>query len=326
VPEKQYCCFSLDEFILFSIHPINVGGTMMKNTCVFLAILAMSVILDSPGLWAQSIDQRLQSFASEYAKGYVQPLVDAVGANLNSGLYQSADTESELDIYAGVKVIGTFITSDMQTFNASSPYNGQVSSTATILGGNGADIPGAITPPSKYLNGAAAFGNVKLVPLFVPQASVGNFMGTQLMIRYLPAQNVSDVGQVSFWGVGVQHSLSQYIPMIPFCLAAQVAYQNLTVGDNFDASALSIGVQASKKILILTLYGGVAYERCGMTLSYTYTQPGTSQTQKLSLDFTGENTVRATVGASINVLLFKINADYSLGKIPVGSVGIGIGL
>jgi len=300
---------------------------MKKNTCVLLTLLAISVIVISSGLRAQSIDQRLQSFASDYAKGYVQPLVDAVGANLNSGLYHSADTESELDIYAGVKIIGTFITSDMQTFTAASPYNGQTSSTATVLGGNGADIPGAPSgTPSNYLNGAGAFGDVKLVPLFVPQASIGNVMGTQLMIRYLPAQNISDVGQISFWGVGVQHSLSQYIPMIPFCLAAQVTYQNLTVGDNFDASALSIGIQASKKILILTVYGGVAYERCGMTLSYSYTRPGTTDIQKLSLDFTGENTIRATIGASVNFLFFKINADYSLGKIPVGSIGIGVGL
>jgi hypothetical protein len=63
-----------------------------------------------------------------------------------------------------------------------------------------------------------------------------------------------------------------------------------------------------------------------MTLSYNYTKPGTSQTQKLSVDFTGVNTFRATVGASVNFLFFKVNADYSLGKIPVGSVGIGVGL
>jgi hypothetical protein len=325
VKQKQYCCFSTDEFILFGIHPINIGGIMKKTTHVFLSFLAMIIFFAESQICAQSIDQRLQSFATEYAKGYVQPLVDAFGANLNSGLYHSADTESALDIYGGIKIIGTFISSDMQTFNTASPYNNQASTTATVLGGNGSDIPGAPTP-GKYLNGAGAFGNVKLVPLFVPQASVGNFMGTQLMIRYLPAQNISDVGQVSFWGAGVQHSLGQYIPMIPLCLAAQVAYQHLTVGDNFTASAFSIGVQASKKIVLVTIYGGVAYEVCSMTLSYNYTQPGTSQTQKVSVDFTGANTFRATVGASVNFLFFKVNADYSFGKIPVGSVGIGVGL
>jgi len=147
-----------------------------------------------------------------------------------------------------------------------------------------------------------------------------------LMIRYLPAQNISDVGQVSFWGAAVQHSLSQYIPMIPLCLAAQVAYQHLTVGDNFTASAFSIGVQASKKIVLVTVYGGLAYEGCNMTLSYNYVNPVTKQAENPSIDFTGANTVRLTVGASVNFLFFKINADYSLGKVPVGSVGIGVGL
>jgi hypothetical protein len=299
----------------------------MKKSVVFCFLFSV-LLLAVPSIVAQSIDQRLQSFASEYAKGYVQPLVDAFGANLNSGLYHSADTEGALDIYGGIKIIGTFVSSDMQTFNATSPYNGQRSTTATVLGGNGSDIPGTIPPgaPGKYLNGASAYSGVKLVPLFVPQASVGNIMGTQLMIRYLPAQNISDVGQVSFWGAGVQHSLSQYLPMFPLCVAAQVAYQHLTVGDNFTASAFSIGVQASKKIVLVTIYGGVAYEGCSMTLSYNYTQPGTTQTKNFSVDFTGANTVRATVGASVNFLFFKVNADYSLGKIPVGSIGIGVGL
>jgi hypothetical protein len=151
-------------------------------------------------------------------------------------------------------------------------------------------------------------------------------MGTQLMIRYLPAQNISDVGQISFWGAGVQHSLSQYIPLIPLNLAAQIAYQSLTIGDHFDAKALSIGIQASKKVLIVTIYGGVAYERCTMTLSYNYVDPVTSQAKNLSVDFTGANTIRATIGASVTFLFFKVNADYSFGKIPVGSVGIGVGL
>jgi hypothetical protein len=215
----------------------------------------------------------------------------------------------------------------MQTFKTPSPYNGQTTTTATVLGGNGANIPGAPSEaPQKYLDGATSFSSMKIMPLFVPQASVGNFMGTQLMIRYLPTQNISGVGKVSFWGFGIQHGLSQYIPLLPMHLAAQVAYQKLTVSDNFDASAFSIGVQASKKILILTLYGGIAYEHCAMTLSYNYENPISKQIQKYSVDFTGANAVRATVGVSVNILLFKVNADYSLGKIPVGSIGIGVGL
>ncbi len=301
---------------------------MKKSAFFCFASFVMITIIIAPSMVAQSIDERLHFSPLDYAKGYVQPLVDAFGANLNSGLYHSADTEGDLEIYGGIKIICTFITSDMQTFNTVSPYNGQTSTTATVLGGNGSDIPGTIPSgaPNKYLSGAGAFGDVKLVPLFVPQASVGNYMGTQLMIRYLPAQNMSDVGKVSFWGFGVQHSLSQYISLIPLHLAAQITYQSLTVGDNFDASAFSLGIQASKKILLITIYGGLAYERCTMDLSYNYEDPVKHTTQKITADFTGGNTFRLTVGASVNFLFFKINADYSLGKIPVGSIGIGVGL
>jgi hypothetical protein len=304
---------------------------MKKFVFFFLPFLAILTIATTSPIIAQSIDQRLQNFTSDYAKGYAQPLVDAIGANLNTGLYHSADTESEIDIYCGIKIIGTFITSDMQTFGIASPYNQQASTTATVLGGNGSVIPGAPSgTPQNYLSGASNFSTFKMVPLFVPQASVGNLMGTQLMIRYLPTQNISDVGKVSFWGFGIQHSLSQYISYFPINIAAQVAYQKLTVSDNFDASAFSFGIQASKKILIITIYGGFAYERCKMTLSYDYQNPlpasSSTQSQKYSVDFTGANTFRMTVGASINFLIFRINADYGLGKIPVGSIGVGVGL
>ncbi len=146
------------------------------------------------------------------------------------------------------------------------------------------------------------------------------------MIRYLPAQKISEVGKVSFWGFGVQHSLSQYVSIIPLHLAAQVTYQKLTVGDNFEASAFSLGIQASKKILLITVYGGLTYEHCTTTFSYNYVNPLTTEVQKFSVDFTGANTMRLTLGACVNFLFFKINADYNLGKIPVGSIGIGVGL
>lgn len=318
-------------FLRISIHIFqysshHYGGTMKMSAFFNFFFIAFFIVIAVSSIMAQSIDQRLHYSPLDYARGYVQPVVDAFGANLNSGLYHSADTEGELEIYGGIKIIGTFITSDMQTFKATSPYNGQTSSTATIVGGSGADIPGAPPgTPSKYLDGASSFSSVKIVPLFVPQASVGNFKGTQLMIRFLPTQNISGVGKVSFWGFGIQHSLSQYIPLLPLHLAAQGTYQKLMAGDNFDATAYSIGIQASKKIAIVSVYGGVAYEHCSVTLSYEYTNPSL-QSQKYSVDFTGANTVRATIGACVNFLFFTINADYSLGKIPVGCVGIGVDL
>lgn len=165
VQEKQPCCFSSYEFIFFGIHNINAGGTMKNSIFLCFASLVILTIVAAPSVVAQSIDQRLQSFSINYAKGYVQPLVDAFGANLNSGLYQSADTEDDLDIYVGIKIIGTFITSDMQTFNTASPYDpGQTSRTATVLGGSGSVIPGTSPPnaPKNYLNGASVFPLSKL--------------------------------------------------------------------------------------------------------------------------------------------------------------------
>ncbi len=282
---------------------------------------------------AQSLDQRLNAFGRDYAKGYVQPFIDVTGANLNSGLYHTADVENGLDIYIGVKVMGAFVPSGKETFTIASPYNGVSTSTATIFGGTGSPIPGApnvSSVPQSYLDGASDFKSMKFVPYVVPQLAVGNIMGTQLMVRFYPSRDLKDIGKFSFFGFGVQHSLSQYIPMLPLNLSAQAVYQAVDLGDNFSAKAYSFGIQASKSLFVVSLYGGLAVESSSFSFAYTYKNPnpggGSATAEKISMDFTGSNTFRLTIGAVVHLLIFDINADYNIGDISVVSAGIGVSL
>ena len=299
----------------------------------FLILIMISgCLLTGTGLKGQSIDQRLTAFTQDYARGYVQPFADVFGANLNSGLYQGANGSGGLDVYAGFKLMGAMVPSGKLNFLIASPYNGVTSSTATIFGGNGSTIPGYDQhpgAPQKYLDGASNLQSVKLVPLIIPQVSLGNFAGTQLMFRFIPARDLSQIGKLSMFGFGVQHSISQYIPLFPVRLSAQVAYQSISVGDNFSAKAYSVGVQASKNLIILTLYGGIAVEKSDFSLTYVYNSPigihpASYQGEKYSIDLTGSNRFRATIGIVVHLLLFDVNADYNAGDISVISAGIGI--
>ncbi len=57
---------------------------MLLTACVLLLFLAASPAA------ATDIGDQLSAYGEDNAKGYLQPLVDAIGVEINSGLYHSA--------------------------------------------------------------------------------------------------------------------------------------------------------------------------------------------------------------------------------------------
>jgi len=75
-------------------------------------------------------------------------------------------------------------------------------------------------------------GNLTAIPMLIPQVLVGLPAGNELMLRIFPKVKISeDIGDLSFWGIGVKHSISQYIPLVPIDLAVQAVYQQMKAGD-----------------------------------------------------------------------------------------------
>ncbi|HZY10492.1 MAG TPA: DUF6588 family protein, partial [Bacteroidota bacterium] len=60
-----------------------------------------------------------------------------------------------------------------------------------------------------------------------------------------------------------------------------------------------------------------------------YTDPtnptGPMISKRIGFDDTGKNSVRATIGLGLDLLILKVNADYSLASQPVATVGVGFG-
>lgn len=293
---------------------------------IFFVILSISI---SNQLLAQSLEERLQKFGEGFSKGYTAPLVNAFGASLNSGWYQTANVDDGLDIFIGLKAMLMPIPDGDKTFNIASPYDGVVQNVPTAFGSKEeiAISPGNLTvSPDKYPGGF----DFPFAPMLVPHISVGNMFGTRVMLRWLPQVKLGDIGDFSFFGLGVQHSVNRYVPLLPLDVSAMIAYQNMNVGDLLSAKAFTFGVQASKTFAILTVYGGVAYESSTMSFTYTatYADPTNTSvtvTRPVSFDLSGKNNARATVGFALSLAVIKINADYSLASQPVLSAGVGVG-
>lgn len=189
-----------------------------------------------------------------------------------------------------------------------------------------ANIPSIMTVPGV---------NLDVLPLMMPQVSVGLPMKTEVMLRYFPEVEVSEeIGKFKFMGLGVKHSISQYIPLAGFLIdiTGQFAWQKLEIGDILEATNMAFNLHASRKLGIgisLTPYVGIGYEISNLKINYTIDTGDPSNPfhgERVSFDLDGDNGVRLTGGVRLGLALITINADYSLGEYNAASLGIGLTL
>ncbi len=143
--------------------------------------------------------------------------------------------------------------------------------------------------------------NMSSISAAVPQLEIGSLYGTELLLRFVPPVRFSEnVGDFSFWGVGLRHSISQYFPERWFDMAVQGVYQGTSLTNTIglteskltaDASIRSFSVQIGKRLWdALDLYGAYAFEHIDVTSTYSYALPHETQVQLglLPLDPPGE--------------------------------------
>jgi hypothetical protein len=176
----------------------------------------------------------LQTISKGYADNYVQPVTDAFGAGMNSGLFRTADVGNSfipglpVDVYLGVSVSGT-LTSSMET--SFRPFgNGQTTfqsdgqtfsvryeerNSNNIAAGEAPTVLGETEPPGPDLvvrtdldgNGTIESDEVvsdpkapqglldtNIAPIVVPQLGIGSVAGTDLQVRYFPKTTLSGGG------------------------------------------------------------------------------------------------------------------------------------
>jgi len=138
--------------------------------------------------------------------------------------------------------------------------------------------------------------NWKMIPVPTAQIGIGLPMGTEVKFRYIPKIPIKD-GDVSLLGVGLMHSIMQYIPgskMIPVDVSLFGGFTKLQSNvpidlqpDNFtdyttyntgsfsnqnmnaSVTAWNISVVGSLNIPLLTVYGGLGYSKTLTTVKLT---------------------------------------------------------
>jgi hypothetical protein len=288
-----------------------------------LSLILLLAFLCSHASFSQ-VDNHFSAIDENEIQQFAKPLVTSLGIAMNTGAFHTAHVPTFFGFSIGVQGMIMFIPDKQKTFtpNLLAGYqsvNG-TTQTATFYGTNGGIYlgpKGFIT----YPNGV----DQSTLPFLFPQATV-SMMGTELLLRYVPLK-VKDT-KIDLFGIGLKHSISQYIPFCPVDIAAQVLYNNFKVQDLVTSTHLAFSGQVSKTFAVFTAYGGLQYEKSKLNFNYnikgdpTNANPLLQTDRKVSADVTGDNKIRMTVGGTLKLGFFLVNADYSLGSQPVGSAGI----
>ena len=324
----------------------------------FITLAIVSIFVTCAAFSQDDLGKQLSKAAGQNAVSYVKPLLSGFGADLNSGFYHSADLHDVLGFDIGLKLSAVMPTDADKSFNFVLPdhitysgltlaagvdYDKNVSGSPTALGDKtGKDVKVKSSSAFVPLRGQTIFTtpqgfDLKTVPLVVPQASVGLPLGFEVIGRFIPTMNIppsgfgDPVGKMNFLGFGLRHSIDQYIPLCPVDIAVHFMTQKLTISDNNDNKILSgsgtaYGVEVSKSLAVLTVYGGFQLEKSKWDIeSYKYSDPSTGtsvQIQGFSVD--GDNTSRFHAGIRLLLLVVNVHADYSFAKQPVVTAGVGI--
>ena len=296
---------------------------------------------------------------------YISPFMKSVSLSLNQGWYNTAKPHKLLGVDLTVTVNAMNIPDDQTYFNVQSlnlQHIGLRSSSPdfpnvpTIFGSNkGEDTPIYYSKDTNMnFDGPLGIGlkeelKRNVMPVPIAQLAFGLPKGTDLKIRFVPNVGLGSDGNFQLWGVGVMHDIKQWIPgikLLPFDLSGFVGHTSMSLeyrmdddgdvsGENqrgeFKINATTVQALISKKISVVTFYGGVGYNIAKSNLSFkgTYDLNDDGDTKDVSevdpLDFKySASGPRATAGIRLKLAVFTLHADYSFQKYKAFTAGLGI--
>jgi len=245
----------------------------------FFSLLFVLFLLISAPLAAQDFSETLSEVGEAYARAYVDPLAESLGADMNSGLFHTASTGKKIlgvNVYIGFKASATFLETRHKSFDLT--YQGTVPIDVELAGDIiTLDVPATFTvtdAPTIFGDEDEALASVSVshdttfqsigltlpisidstlapqqtiggllptnvAPFLIPQVGIGTVMGTDVMVRFLPQISVTDVGSIEVLGFGVRHNINQYVPLLPLDIAIQAVWQRIGIDDALDNQVMS---------------------------------------------------------------------------------------
>jgi hypothetical protein len=221
-------------------------------------------------------------------------------------------------------------------------------STYTPTGANAALGPQSVSfngPEGLELNKSIGFS---AVPMPMIQLGIGIIKNTDLKVRFVPESG--GTSRISMLGFGLMHDIKQHIPGIkeaPFDLSVLVAYNSVSgnvslVNDgtsglpastdgktDFKFNSWAAQAVISKKVSIITFYGGIGYGSVSSSVDVkgTYTVVASPSsfniTDPVAIRFDNSG-MKLNAGFRLNFGPVYLNSDYTIQKYDALTVGLGV--
>lgn len=324
------------------------------------ALLALAAALLVGGLpdaraEAQGVGEDLRTLGTENARRYARPIGSGLGAAMSRGWFSSARPTGEFGVQLGVRVVGGIVPPEDERFRPVLPSSVEVpelgrsfddpygSSEAVLTPtAAGAGAGAQLAPQGEFREALVATGrdledftirfprgyNVPAVPMVVLQGSLGLPGGTELTGRWLPGVEIdADVGRLRSVGVGVLHSVSQWIPAsLPVDVALGGGLQSFEVGDYLSADSRHATLVVSRTLSDLTLFASGAAEATDYEVTYTVENALLAESGvEVAFEDEADNTTALTAGLRLELHFVRLDASYSVSDYDALRAGLGVG-
>lgn len=298
--------------------------------------------------------------ATALFQGYLEPVGKGLGNGINSGWNTTAKTHKLFGLDLGVTVNAAIVPKDGETYtfdNANftrfklDDSNISTAQMPTIFGSTKLEDRPLMEITDSNTGEKISFSSLpglfdttdmvgfNAVPAPTIQLGLGIIKNTDLKLRYVPKQK-TDEFEASTLGFGIKHNLNQWFPgedSKTFFMSVFAGYTNMNTQYHFDIDAnptqafdldvtgMTYQLLASKKLSILTLYGGVGYNtydtKINLLGDYT-TVENITYTDPVSLAYSGKY-ISGTLGLSLKLLFLNIGAEYNKQQYDTVSATVG---
>lgn len=341
---------------------------LIKRSSFFTALFFLGFSFQNSSAQLTDLGRLLSGGIDDGGKlleAYLAPFPKAFGATLNAGWYNTAKTHSVLGFDLTFSLNVAFIPDEAKYFN---PNDLNLSPFANISGpAQTPTFSGSSKAERSRLEYMETINNepvtlasftlpegtgVGFIPAPALQLSIGLPAETDIIGRFVPEVKFGDYGNMGLWGIGVKHSLKQWIPAVKrlplvnfsvmagytkFYTGANInfvpadinAVDNTTAEVSFDNQKMDFGVGsftanllASVDIPFFTAYGGLGINSTttNLKMSGWYPLPVVNQDNPENI-FT-----EVTNGSALkDPIDFRIGGDYE-GIQPRVTAGVKIKL
>jgi hypothetical protein len=299
---------------------------MYRRIALTLALALVVIAGVAPPAGAQLSDN-LGALTGENAKKYLGPLPDALAGTMNSAIFTSGNVPKlGVNFSIGFKVMGVKFADGDRLYTPTDPagFTGvaPILQVPTVVGGPDAVPQGG--QGGTTMNYPGGF-DITQFAFAAPQLTVGNVMGTRAVVRWLGLSFATDnfIEKISFFGIGAQHSISQYFPALPADLALGVFYQSFKINkDLLDTKALHVDVTGSKSFGILQPYGAIGLDSFKMDVRY---EDSNNPGDNIAVDFDRSSHMHLTAGLLANLAFVKIHGEANIAATNGVAVGLSFG-